>query len=121
MLTAVCGAEDAPLWLRPSRAAENTGQDDVRIRRMNYDSADAAAVRKSCVGPRFAGIGGFVDSVAHDVAVADHPGFAGSRPNDTGIRRSHGQSADRGDGLLIKYRRPVVPSVGRFPDSSRGS
>ncbi len=91
------------------------------IRRVDDDAADAAALGQPHVGPGLAGIGRFVNSVAHHVAVADHPGFAGSCPDRAWIRRRYCEGTDGGDRLLIEDRCPMIPAVGRFPDSSGGS
>src|SRR5271168_3528450 len=118
MLTSVGGAEDTTLGLRSGRAAENAGENYIGVRRVDDDAANAAALGQAHVGPGFAGIGGFVNSVAHDVAVADHPGLARSCPDCAWIGRRYGEGADGGDRLLVEDRRPVIAGVGRFPDSS---
>ena len=118
MLTAIGGAEDAAFLLRPSRAPQNTGKHDVRIRGMNDDPADAAGIRQAHVRPGLAGIGRFVDSIAHHVAVADYPGLASSRPYRARIRRCYRQRADGGDRLLVKDRHPAISAIRGFPDAA---
>ena len=87
-LAAVGGAIDAALLLRAGQAAERAGEDDVGVGRIDDDASDAAGFIEAHVGPGVAGVGGFVDAVAHHVDVADGPGFAGSGPDDVWIRRA---------------------------------
>ena len=74
---------DAALLLRAGRAAERAGEDDVRVRRVDDDPADAARLAQAHVRPGLAGVGRLVDAVAHHVDVADGPRFARSGPDDT--------------------------------------
>src|SRR6202041_2878049 len=88
MLTSVDGAENASIGLRSSRAAQSAGENDVRVRRMDDDAADAAALRQAHVGPGLAGIGRLINSIAHHVAIPDHPRLARPGPDCAWIRRS---------------------------------
>src|SRR5215468_3092654 len=85
---------------------------------MNHDAADAPGFRKAHVGPIFSGVGGLVDPVPHHVAVANHPGFAGPGPHDTGLGRRHGERADRRCWLLIEDGIPMISAVSGFKDAS---
>src|SRR5580700_641400 len=121
MLPPVGGAEDAAVGLGSGRSAQDAGKNNVGIGRVDDDASDAAALGQTHVGPGFAGIGGFVDSIAHYVAVADHPGFAGSCPDRAWIRRRYCEGADGGNRLFVKDRCPMITAIDRFPDTSRGS
>ena len=95
----------------PVSAAGGADVDDIRIGRVDRrcgrcDRSPAAHVR-----PGLAGVGGFVNAVAHHVAIADRPGFSGPRPYRSGIGRCDGERADRCDGLLVEY------GAQRFPPS----
>ena len=73
--------------------------DDVGVGRMDEDARDAAGLDEAHVLPGLAGVVRDVDAVAHDVAVADDPGFAGPDPDDVGIAVGDGnrrQSRDTG-------------------------
>src|SRR5580698_7645358 len=88
---AVGGAEDAAVWLRSGGATENAGENDIGIGRVNDDAPDASALGQAHVRPGFAGVGGFINSVACDVTVANHPRLACSCPNRARIRGSNGE------------------------------
>src|ERR1700694_4381758 len=85
---------------------------------MHDDAADSAGVLKTHVGPGFPGVGRLINSVAHYVAIANHPGLTGSRPDDTRIGRGYGQSADGRGGLLVKNWSPTIATVRRFPNAA---
>ena len=69
--------------------------------------------------PGGAGVGGLVDAVAHHVAVADRPRFAGAGPHDARIRRRDRERADRLHRLLVEDRREGPRAVGGLPDAAR--
>ena len=85
-LPAVLRAEHAALALRTGGTAEGARHDDVLIRRMDDDRADAPRFREPHLRPRLAGVGGLVDPVPHHVHVANGPGLAGAGPDDVVIR-----------------------------------
>ena len=116
---AIRGAKNAALLLWPGSAAHRAREDDVRIRGMHDDPADAAGFVQPHVRPRLAGVGGFIDAVAHHIAVADDPGLAGPRPNDVGIGGRHRKSSDCLHRLAIEDRTPIVAAIAGFPDAAR--
>src|SRR5229473_4791832 len=118
MLAAVDGAKYAAFLLRTGNAAESAGKDDVWIRGMNHDAANSPGFLQPHVGPGLAGVSGFINPVAHHVAVADDPGFTGSRPDYTWIGRGNGERADGSGGLLIKDGRPTIAPIDRFPNAA---
>src|SRR2546422_6059603 len=94
MLAAVDRTKDSAFLLRSGDASECAGEDDVRIRRMHDDAADSTSLLQSHVGPGFPRVRRLIDSVAQHVAIADHPGLTGSRPNNTRIGRRNGQRTE---------------------------
>src|SRR5262249_28474544 len=99
-------------------AANRANKDDVRIRGMHDDARDAAGFLQAHVGPVLAGVDGLVDAVAHGIAFADQGILAGASPDDAGVRRRDGESADGLNGLLVKNRRPAIAAVGGLPDAA---
>src|SRR5207244_1843266 len=75
-LSAVGGAIDAAFLLRPRGASQRAGEDDVGIRRVNENPADAPRLLEPHVGPGRAGVRRLIDTVANDIGVADRPRFA---------------------------------------------
>src|SRR5438045_7186557 len=120
MVAAIAGAVNTFVLLGTSGSPQNTGEDDIGIRRIDNNATDAAAFGQAHVRPRLACVGGFINSISHDVAVADHPGFAGPRPYRAGIGRRDGERADCCGGLLVEYWRPAVTAVDGFPNAARG-
>src|SRR5437762_1774235 len=94
MLAAIDGAKYSAFLLRTGNPAEGAGKGDVWIRGMKDDAADSPGFLQPHVGPGLASVGGLINSVAHYVAVADDPGFTGSRPDHTWIGRGNGERSD---------------------------
>ncbi len=90
---------------------------DVRIARINHNSADVPRIFEANVRPGCAAVGGFVNAVAEGKRGANVT-LAGSSINCLRVRRSHGQSPDRACGLPVENRRPDCTRVGCLPDSS---
>ena len=96
----------------PVRRPGDAGVNNVGIGGMHDDAPDAARFGQTHVGPRLAGVGGFVDAVAHHVAVTNRPRFAGARPHHVGIGGRDRQRADgRGDCLSNMGSQRLPPSV----------
>ena len=92
----------------------------IRVRRMNDDAADVARVGEAGQLPRAAGIGRLVDAVAPRRALAI-VGFAGSGPDDVGVRRRHGDVANRHHRVdAIEHRRPRRALVDAPEDAAAG-
>ena len=117
---AVGGLEDAALFLRAGQPARR------RRRRRCSDSVGWMRTREmrpvswqAHVLPGLAGVLRYVDAVAHDVAVADHPRLAGADPDDVriavGARRS--RRWRRRAGRRRSARRSAA--VGGLPDAAR--
>src|SRR5580700_3934752 len=121
MLAAVKGSEHAAFLLRSSRATKRTSENDIGIRGADDNSANPPSLLQPHIRPCLTRIGGLIDSISYDVAIADDPSLAGSSPHHTGIRRSDGKRPNGRNRLLVKNGRPAVAAVGRFPNSSRGS
>ena len=118
MLATVGGAIDAAFLLRAGGAAKRAHEGDVGIHGMNEDSSDAARVIEADVRPVLPGIGGDVNPVAHHVAVANRPSFAGAYPDHAWVRRRYGDGADGCHRLLVEDRLPAIAGVGGFPDAA---
>src|SRR5207245_7710109 len=111
MLSSIGGAVDTALLLGPSGAAERTHKGNVRVRGMDEDSSYAAGVVEPNVRPVLAGISGDVNAVAHRIAVANGPGFAGAHPDDASIGGSDRNGANGGNGLLVANGIPAIATV----------
>ena len=109
---------DAFLLLRPGQSPFRADVDDVGVGGMNDDAADAARLVEAEVRPRRAGVDRLVDAVAHHVAVANRPGFAGAGPHGFWIGRGHGQRADGGHRLVVEDGREGRAAVGGLPDAA---
>src|SRR6185369_3127991 len=93
-LAGVRGAEHTAFSLWAIRVAQRSDENYVRILRIDYDTADAARLFQSHQRPRFAGVDGFVDSLAHRDMTAN-PWFACAGPHDVWIA---GRNRERADG-----------------------
>ncbi len=118
-LAAVGGLENTALLLRAGEAAGGAHVDDIGIGGVHDDAADAAGFVEAHMGPGLAGVGRLVDAVAHHVAIADGPGFAGPGPDDVVIRARERERADGLHGLGIEYRDEAAAAIGRLPDAAR--
>jgi hypothetical protein len=85
--------------------------------RIDRDVRDHLAVAQAEVGPRLAGIGGFVHAVTRSQIWADDAG-ARADIDDVGIRGRHGDRADRAGRLVVEQRQPVGAVVGRAPHAA---
>jgi hypothetical protein len=90
---------------------------DVGILRMDQDAGDAAGSLEAASRPRPAGIGGLEHPFADRDVTADAT-LAGAGPHRAGIRRRHGDVADRLHGLSIEDVLPRDPAIGRLGDAS---
>jgi len=90
MLPAIGGAINAALLLRACGATQRADEDDLRIRGIYDDAADAAGLVQTHVRPRLSGVGGLVDAVAHHINVSNRPGLACARPNNIWRGCRHG-------------------------------
>ena len=82
-------------------------------------ASDAPGLVEPHVRPGLAGVGGFVDAVAHHIDIADRPGFAGARPDDVGIGRSDSQRANGRHGSLSKMGVQSLPPSVDFQIAAR--
>ena len=121
MLAAIRRAEDAALLLTGRQSPGRTREDDVWIRWMHDNAADATCFVEAHVRPRLARVHRLVDAVADHVAVADRPGLARPGPDDARVGWRDGERADGRDRHAVADRRPADAAVRRFPDAARGS
>src|SRR4029077_20686637 len=104
--------------IAPQRA-RNRDEHRVAVSWINRNPCDAFRFLQASVRPRFAAIGGFVDSVANGHAVA-RPRFTGADPNVFRILRAERYGADRLHSLFVKYRAIPSSAVVGFPTAATG-
>ena len=78
---------------------------------MNGDAPDLKRFFQTHIGPRFAGVGGFINAIAPAHGVA-RVMFAGAHPNYFRVTARHRHIADGHCGLLFKNRREGRAIVG---------
>src|SRR5690242_13847343 len=111
VLAAVHCAVHAAFLLRACRASKRTCKNDVRIRGMHDNSADAPRFFQAHIGPSLPCIRGLIDSVADYIAVTDYPSLARSSPDYARVRRGDRQRTNRSNGLLVKDGHPAIATV----------
>src|SRR5205807_1251799 len=116
-LAAVARAIDAAVAAVAPQFAGRAGIDDLGILRMHDDARDPLRFRQSHVGPGFAAVGRFVDTVADRDGIA-RPALAGADPDGPRIRRIDGDRADRLNGLLVEDRLEARAAVGALPHAA---
>src|SRR5580700_6250939 len=79
--------------------------------------ADVACVFEADVCPNLSSISRFVNAIPKRDVAAD-ASFARTGVDYVGIGVGHGDSADRGGGLLIEQRIPRDAAIRRFPDTA---
>ena len=114
---AVARAEQSPLGICGIELTDRRDEDHIGILRMHGDLADVVRIDEPEVGPGAAGVGRFVDAVAEACRVAER-GFPGAHEDHVGRRWRDRQSADRGYGLVVKYREPRSAGVPGFPNAA---
>src|SRR5262249_17673758 len=112
-LAAVGGLVEAALLAGAVEPAQRPDVDDVRVGRVDDDTADLEALFQAHVLPGLAAVGGLVDAVAvaHRVARVV---LAGADPDDAGVGRGHGDVADADGGLLVELVLEGDAVVGRL-------
>ncbi len=111
------GSKDSTFFVGAIAMAERGYEDDVGIFGMHQNAADLEGVAQAKIAPGFAGVGGFVDSIAK-CDVGAHVGFSGSDVDGVGVGRRDGESSNGSDGLLVENGCPGPARVGGMPDSS---
>src|SRR6185312_11402413 len=103
VLAAVGGAIDPALRIGPVRIAG--------------EFWNLLAIAQAKMGPRLAGISGFVDAVPDREVRAVQP-LAAADINNVGIRRRNGNRANGAGGLMVKDGLPCAAVIIRLPDAS---
>ncbi len=116
---AVAGPVDTALLLWAIAVTERSGQNYIRVARIDDDAANAPRLFKAHARPGFTGILGLEYPPAHG-DVAANKGFPGSRPHDIRVRGRQRQRADGGRRLIVEDGLPVNAPVGGLPYSSGG-
>ncbi len=117
---AVGGLENAALIVLRIGAAQGGHQHDVGIVRVHPERADVLGVLEADMLPRFPGVGGLVDAVAHVDRAAHHADVAGAEVNDIGIGQGDSHRADGRDRHGIGNGRPDHAAVDGFPKAAAG-
>src|SRR5579863_3774717 len=93
ILSAVGGAIDAAFLAGAVRMTEDGGQNFVGIPRIHGERGNLLAVGEAEMSPRFAGVGGLVNAVAHG-KIRTMQSLTAGNVNDVGIRGSDCYSTD---------------------------
>src|SRR6185312_5371534 len=117
VLAAVGGAIDPALRIGPVRMAGHSGENFVGIPRIDGEFWNLLAIAQAKMGPRLAGISGFVDAVPDREVRAVQP-LAAADINNVGIRRRNGNRANGAGGLMVKDGLPCAAVIIRLPDAS---
>src|SRR5208282_4878548 len=108
-------AEDAAFLLWASRASKRASENNIGVRGVNDNSAYAASFLQAHIRPGLPGVGGFINSVADHIAIADNPSLSGSRPDYACVSWRYGKCANSRGRLLVENWCPSIAAVGRFP------
>ena len=110
--------ENAAFLVRTIRMSQRGDKSNVRILWMDNHRANVPRVFQSDVLPGPAAVERFVDAIAVR-NIAANARLARANINNVVVRRRNLNRANRGDGFLIKNRRPVRARVSRFPNPAR--
>src|SRR2546423_145493 len=115
---AVGRPEHAALRLRTERRPQRARENDLRVHRIDDDTADAPDLLEPHARPGLAGVARFVDPLA-DRDVTANPCLAGPGPDNVWIRWRDRERADRLHGLIVEDLLPVHAAVSRLGDAAR--
>jgi len=115
-LAAVPRAVDAALGVGAEGVPQDGGVGDVGIGRVDDQRADLTLLFPDVL-PGLAGVQRLVDAVTRADVAAD-VGLAGAGVDHVGVGRGDGNGADRGNGLVVEDRLPVL--VGAVVPRPRG-
>ena len=96
---------------------ERRGKNTIRIARINRERGDALRIAQPKMRPRFSGICGLVNSVAHG-KIRPRQTFTASHVNNVWVGKRHGYRPDRLRRLAVKDGIPRAPVVVGFPHSA---
>ena len=116
---AIQRAEDSALRVRPEFVPQRRNQHHVRVFRVHDQPPDLPRIFQSHVRPRLPRVRGFVHAVAVGTRAANAP-FPRPHVNHVGVRRRHGNRANRAHRLFVEQRCPVLSSVRRLPHAAAG-
>src|SRR5580704_11512599 len=117
MRPSINGFVNSALLIWSVGVTESADIDDVRISRIDYDSADLAGILQAYVGPRRAAVGRFVNAIAGR-QVGSNVGLASSGKDRLRVRWCQCDCPDRADRLVVKDWPPDSSSVRSFPDAA---
>src|SRR5262249_50099241 len=108
---------DAALRVRTIWMAERRDEQPIGILRVDRDLGDLLRVTQPQVCPRLPGVAGSVNAVTDGEVWTRQP-FTATNVQNIGIRRRHGDPADRPGRLIVEDRLPRAAGVGRLPDAA---
>src|SRR5271157_610248 len=114
VLTAIRGAEDAALGIRPIGMPQDRHEDAIGIVRIHQNGRYLLAVAQAEVAPGLAGVGGLVHAIAHR-KVGSLQAFAATHIDDVGVGRRYGYGADGAGGLVVEDRLPGETVIVALP------
>jgi len=117
MRPSINGFVNSALLIWSVGVTESADIDDVRISRIDYDSADLAGILQAYVGPRRAAVGRFVNAIAAR-QVGSNVGLASSGKDRLRVGWCKRDCPDRADWVIVKDWPPDRPSVRSFPDAA---
>jgi hypothetical protein len=97
--------------------AEHGGEHFVRIARINGQRRNLLSVDQAEMRPGFAGVGRFINAVAHR-EVGAMQSLAAAHINNVWVGRRDRDGADRLRGLVVEDRVPGAAVVVRFPNAA---
>src|SRR5579862_9070901 len=117
MRPSINGFVNSALLIWSVGVTESPDIDDVRISRIDYDSADLAGILQAYVGPRRAAVTRFVNAIAGR-QVGSNVGLASSGKDRLRVRWRQRDCPDRANRLAVKDWPPDSPGVRSFPDTA---
>ena len=118
-LPGIGGLEYASLGILGIEMAQGRDVDGPGIGRMDDDAPDMVGFPEAHVRPGLPGVGRPVDAVS-PVGRAGVVGFTRPQPEDVGVRRGHGDIADREDLLALEERLEGLAVVLGLPQAAGG-
>src|SRR5579864_1534460 len=97
--------------------AEHGGKNAIGVPRVDGEGGDLLAIAQAEMRPCFAGVGGFVDSVAGG-EIGPLQTLAARDVDDVGVGWRDGDRADRLRGLAVEDGGPGTAVVIRLPDAA---
>src|ERR1700722_2341658 len=117
MHSAINGFINSTLLVWRISVTKSAHIDNLRILRINHDSADLARILQAYVRPGGAAVAGFVNTVTRR-QVGSNIRLARSGVDRLGVSRCHGDCSDRSHRLVVEDGPPDSSGIRGFPDSA---